>query len=128
MSEAYYPIPEIVGFIRKADRGGVCFGGWTDDFLEPYLHWHYKSGSMVIKLQEGNLVAVAIISTIFEDVIDQHHQVKEREGKSLAVQDSMEKEGRGVEENVSELSRRCHRDVMFFSVESVLDKIIEGLK
>ena len=128
MSEIYYPISEVVNFIRKTDRRGLCFGRWPNLVLEIYLQWHYQNGNLVIELQEGNLVAVAIVTEVLEDDFDQYPVPWDRQGEPDIQQDSLEKEEWSMETEFSEYAGPRHRGLTVFALESVFNKISEGVK
>ena len=123
MSESNHTYSEIARFIRGADRRGVCFGGWPDPVLEVFLQWNDKDGNLFIKSVEGNLVAVAIIETVPEADHDQH-----RGRGSINLQDPVEEEEWGVEEDVSGFNQDCHQGLTVFALASVFNKDMEGVK
>jgi len=123
MSEGNHTYAEIARFIRFADRRGLYFGGWPDPVLEVFLQWNDENGDLVIKSVEGNLVAVAIVETVPEVDHDQH-----RGRGSINQQDPVEEEEWGVEEDVSGFDHVCHQGLTVFALESVFNKVMEGVK
>jgi len=124
MSERNHTYVEIARFIRGADRRGLCFGGWPDSVLEVFLQWNDENGNLVLKSDQGNLVAVAIIETVLEADHDQQPQGR----GSVPMQDLMEEEEWGVEEDVGGFDHRPHRGLTVFALESVFNKVMEGVK
>ena len=123
MSESNHTYSEIARFIRGADQRGLCFGGWPDPVLEVFLQWNDENGNLVLKSDQGNLVAVAIIETVLEVDHDQH-----RGRGSINQQDPVEEEEWGVEEDVGGFDHRPHRGLTVFALESVFNKDMEGVK
>lgn len=124
MSERDYPYAEIVSFVRKADRRGMYFGGWPNPVLEVFLQWHHENGNLVLKSDEGNLVAVVFIKAVFEADHDQQSQGR----GSVSMQDIVEEEEWGMEKDIDGLNRVCHRGLTVFALESVFNKDMEGVK
>jgi hypothetical protein len=87
------------------------------------MQWNDENGNLVIKSDEGNLVAVAIIAPILEVDHDQH-----RGRGSINQQDPVEEEEWGVEEDIGGFDHVCHQGLTVFALESVFNKDMEGVK
>lgn len=100
-------MPEIIGFIRRSDGRGLCFGEWPRAILETYLRWHHQNGSLVLVEKEGDLVALAVGTKLSEDDIDQHWVAWNETGDAMYLADIVAETKEGVAACVDELSRRC---------------------
>ena len=106
MSGSNHPVAEVIKFIRSADRRGLCFGGWPDSILGIYLCWHHKNGGLVLVEEQGDLVAVAVGTKMFEDDLDKHWVPWNEEGDSLYVSDLVATTRQGMASCVDELNER----------------------
>lgn len=108
----------VITFIRSADRKGLCFGGWPDSILEIYLGWHHKNGGLVLVEEQGELVAVAVGTKMFEDDIDKHWVPWNEAGDSLYFSDIVATTRQGMAACVDELDQRVRgwKELKLFAI------------